>query len=112
MICEQWDVVVVPFPFVENPKAKPRPVVVLSNEYFYTANDHFIAAMITTAAQTQWSGDTVITNLKNAGLRHYSVIRLKLFTFDRRIKVRKIGVLSVKDRACFQKNFKTHIPIF
>ena len=31
MICSQWDVVVVPFPFTDEPGAKKRPALVITN---------------------------------------------------------------------------------
>ena len=49
MICEQWDVVVVPFPFTEKPGAKRRPAVVLSKKGF-NEHGHTVLLMITTKA--------------------------------------------------------------
>jgi len=47
MIYSRYDVVTVPFPFVDRPKTKKRPAVVLSNMEFNKSN-HTILAMITT----------------------------------------------------------------
>lgn len=107
MTCNQFDVVVVPFPFVDTPKAKPRPVLVISSDRFVQENDHCIAAMITSALHTPWYGDTAITDLEHAGLSKPSIIRLKLFTLDVRFEPRRIGQLSHADTKAFNAKFKT-----
>ena len=38
-IYERFDVVVVPFPFVDSPTTKPRPALVLSTRAFNAAHD-------------------------------------------------------------------------
>lgn len=105
MTFNQWDILVVPFPFVDSPQHKPRPVLVISNDKFNSANSHCIAAMITTASNTSWHGDTEITDLKVSGLKIKSYIRMKLFTLDSKIEPRSIGKLSKEDIANFKKNF-------
>jgi mRNA-degrading endonuclease toxin of MazEF toxin-antitoxin module len=104
MICERFDVVVVPFPFVDAPERKPRPALVLSTSAFNRANRHTILAMITRGAHTHWPSDHTIVGLDAAGLRHASVVRWKLFTLDNRILGRRIGSLERKDRdACAER---------
>lgn len=105
MTCKQWDVAVVPFPFVDTRKSKPRPVLILSNENFIEETGHSIAAMITSAEHAQWLGDTSIINLEESGLKKNSIIRLKLFTLDMRFEPRVIGQLSKSDKANFMKSF-------
>ena len=98
MIFERFDVVVVSFPFVDSPKRKPRPALVLSLSAFNRANRHTVLAMITRATHTRWPSDHVIIHLESAGLRHASVVRWKLFTLDNRIIQRRIGTLERNDR--------------
>jgi mRNA interferase MazF len=101
MICEHFDVVVVPFPFVDAARTKPRPALVLSNEGFNQQNGHTVLAMITRATHTQWPSDRVIEELRPTGLRDPSVVRFKVFSLDNRILQRRIGRLSSDDaRAC------------
>lgn len=97
MICEPWDVVVVPFPFAERPGGKRRPALVLSKKAF-NDNGHTILAMITTKAHHPWPGDTDIENHHAAGLHVPCIVRLKLFTLDNRLIVKQIGHLSEADR--------------
>ena len=97
MICDSWDVVVVPFPFVERSGAKRRPALVLSRHGF-NEKGHTIMAMVTTHAHEPWMGDTIVTELGAAGLRVPCIVRLKLFTLDNRLILRKLGALAEPDR--------------
>ena len=106
MICDRWDVVVVPFPFVDNKQSKPRPVLVLSKKSFNSRNAHTIMAMITTGGGTSWSNDVLIKDLDKCGLKSSSLIRSKLFTLDNRFISKKIGKLSKKDISIIKKSLK------
>ena len=57
MIYKKFDIIVVPFPFVDSILSKPRPAIVLSNEEFQKRNRHVHLGMITTARNTQWKDD-------------------------------------------------------
>jgi mRNA interferase MazF len=97
MIFERFDVVVVPFPFVDAARSKPRPALVLSSMGFNRANFHTVLAMITRATHTKWPGDRAIEDLQPTGLRDASVVRFKVFTLDNRILQRRIGQLGRDD---------------
>ena len=97
MISEPWDVVVVPFPFTDNPDTKRRPAVVLSKTAF-NENGQTILAMITTRAHHPWPGDTDIEEPATAGLNMPCMVRLKIFTLDNRLLLKKIGHISTADR--------------
>ena len=97
MTCEPWDVVVVPFPFVERAGTKRRPALVLSKTSF-NEGGNTVMAMITTRAHQPWPGDTPIVRLDEAGLNVSCMVRLKLFTLDNRFIARRIGHLSSLDQ--------------
>ena len=97
MICEPWNVVVVPFPFAEKLGTKRRPALVLS-EASFNEGGNTILAMITSRAHEAWPGDTPIVKLDEAGLNVSCMVRLKLFTLDNRLIARRIGHLSPLDR--------------
>lgn len=107
MIFKQWDIAVLPFPFVDTPQSKLRPVVILSNEAFTKETSHALATMITSTTHSRWPGDTPISDLEKAGLKKPSLIRLKLFTLDLRLAVKVIGSLSARDQRTFQTNFSS-----
>lgn len=100
-ICERLDVVVVPFPFVDAPRSKPRPALTWSTSTFNSANGHTVLAMITRAAQTKWPSDHAIGDLAAAGLPSPSVVRWKIFTLDNRVIIRCIGALREPDASAW-----------
>jgi len=95
--CDLWDIVVVPFPFSEKAGTKRRPALVLSRKAFH-ASGHVVLAMITTRAHHAWPGDVEIEDTAAAGLPLPCIVRLKLFTLDARLLLKRIGVLSAPDR--------------
>ncbi len=97
-IYDPFDVVVVSFPFTDKSKQKPRPALVISSRAFNRVHGHVILLMITTGAHTQWPSDIPIGGVKDAGLSTASVVRLKCFTLEESIVIRKIGSLSEADR--------------
>ncbi len=99
MTFEQWSVVVVPFPFADRETQKRRPAVVLSSQTEFGApSGHSVLAMVTSAAHARWPLDVVISDLVAAGLSAPSVVRMKLFTRDKRLIQRQVGTLSGDDR--------------
>jgi mRNA interferase MazF len=107
MIYKPFDIIVVPFPFVDSNSSKKRPAIILSShEKFGKEIEHSIMAMITSARNKSWPLDSNINDLKTTGLSNASVIRMKLFTLDHRLIIEKIGQLSAKDQLNLRKNFK------
>lgn len=109
MNCKQWDVVVVPFPFSNQPGAKRRPALVLSDPKF-NSRGHTVLAMITTAAHRSWPGDVLLADYKTAGLRKSCLVRLKIFTLDNRLVLKRIGHLSGSDRKQIEGELQTYLP--
>ena len=105
----QWDVVIVPFPFSTQPGTKRRPALVLSGRAF---NQHgsTVLTMITTAGHHPWPGDVNLTDLKTAGLNAPCLVRLKLFTLDNRLILKKIGRLAGADRQRVSQQLQTYLP--
>ena len=103
MICERYDLAVVPFPFHEIPVQKRRPVVVISGAAFNTANGWTVVAMVTTAKQTAWASDVPIKDLESAGLRTPSILRPRFQTMPNDMLIRTIGSLGGLDRIACEK---------
>ena len=108
MICDLFDIVVVPFPFVDKPNPKKRPALVLSKIDFNTKG-HSILSMITTKQKPKWPGDIQITNIAVCGLQQPCIVRLKLFTLDNRLILRKIGRLGKTDSLQVTNNLQTYL---
>ncbi len=111
---EAFDVVVVPFPFTDNTSTKRRPALVLSDvEAFNKLLGHSVLAMITSARNSDWPLDVEISDLNSAGLPSPSIVRMKLFTLDERLIVRKAGMLINNDQKTvvnsLQKLFKFQV---
>ena len=99
MTYEAFDVVVVPFPFTDRSTTKRRPALVLSDtKAFNKQVGQSVLAMITSARNSDWPLDVEIRDLDSTGLPSASVVRMKLFTLDDQLVIRKAGVLAVNDR--------------
>jgi mRNA interferase MazF len=104
---KKHDVVVVPFPFTDQNSEKRRPALVLSEQSsFNDITENCVLAMITSEKNPAWPLDTPIGSIKRAGLSVPSKIRLKIFTLDSRLILRKIGGLSTKDQKAVQENLQ------
>jgi mRNA interferase MazF len=96
---DAFDVVVVPFPFTDRTTTKRRPALVLSDAgNFNKQVGPSVLAMITSAVNSNWPLDVDITDLDSAGLPSASVVRMKLFTLDDQLVIRKAGALSDDDQ--------------
>ena len=65
--------------------------------------------MITTRAHREWPGDSEIQDLESSGLPLRCIVRLKIFTLDNRLLMRKIGSLSPADRRRVSGAMKSHL---
>lgn len=111
MICKAFQVVDVPFPFSDIPRAKRRKALVLSNEDFNRHNAATILMMITSATHSAWSLDVPIVEWSRAGLNKPCVARAKIFTLDNRLIVDAVGDLAAQDIAAVQDVLKKALPI-
>ena len=105
-----FEVVVVPFPFTDSAATKRRPALVLSSEGFNSRAAHVVLTMITSRENRGWPLDTEIRDLSAAGLKHPSVVRMKLFTLDERFVLRKAGTLAEADRAVVRRALGMLLP--
>ena len=70
-----FDVVAVPFPYVEREARKRRPTVVVSDPELAARHGLVWVVMITSAANPSWPEDVAIEDLILAGLPKPSVVR-------------------------------------
>ena len=109
MTCDAWDIIAVPFPFTDRAAHKRRPALVISSQTF-NRHGHTLLAMITSSS-VPWPGDRSITDLASAGLSTPCVVRLKLFTLDNRLMLRRIGQLAPEDRHHVIIELKAILPL-
>jgi mRNA interferase MazF len=94
----------VPFPFTDRNADKRRPALVLSNDLkFNKPSGHAVLAMITSQKNPDWPLDTTIASIRRTGLTAPSKVRMKLFTLDSRLIVKKIGTLANRDKKAVGK---------
>ena len=93
VICEPWDVVVVPFPFVERRGTERRPALVISKRAF-NEHGHSLLLMITTSGHAPWPGDVALEAHRAAGLASPCIARLKAFTLHNQLLLKRIGRLA------------------
>ena len=110
MIFDQWDIIVVPFPFTDKGGDKRRPALVISKRVF-NENGHTLLAMITTRSHRPWPGDTRIADPEATGLHLPCIVRMKAFTLDNRLIVKKIGHLSATDRKKVAERFRPYLSL-
>ena len=108
MTCDAFEVVVVPFPFIDSDQSVKRPAAVLSRRAF-NAEGHTVMAMITDARNQPWPLDIRIDH-QSAGLKMPSVVRMKFFTLDNRLVVRAIGRLSPVDQKKLLGSMRKVLP--
>lgn len=106
MTYDAGDVVVVPFPFTDRAATKRRPAVILSDGAVGEDIGQSVLAMITSAKQSGWRLDVPIEDRGTAGLDTACVVRMKLFTLDHRLIVRRAGTLGAGDRAAVSRAVK------
>jgi mRNA interferase MazF len=94
-----WDVVVVPFPYSDQPTDKLRPALVVSSPKHMAQSGVAYLVMITSAENSPWLGDVAVSNLRGAGLPAPSVVRsAKIMTLNIDRIVRRLGALPKTDQ--------------
>jgi len=106
-----FDVVEVPFPFVDSPNSKIRKALVISHESFNKENGATILAMITSATHSEWKNDVSVNDLQAAGLKKACVVRFKLFTIQNDLIKGKVGALATVDSKAVKDQFKESIAL-
>ncbi len=107
MTYKQFEVVVVPFPFTDKTATKKRPALILSDaSNFNKSAKKSVMAMITTTTHSPWALDVTISDLASAGLKKPSIVRMKFFTLDDVLVIKKIGKLAPLDRAAVEKSLR------
>ena len=109
MIYNKFDVVKVSFPFTDKAAVKRRPALVISSREYQVNYNHCILTMITSAKQTSWQDDIIITNLQIAGLPSPSKIRLKIFSLECDLIIDKLGYLADKDIKSIAEKLKKYM---
>ena len=109
MIYKPYSIVIVPFPFTDNIRAKKRPALVLSRQAHQEKTGHVTLLMITSAKHSSWVSDHIISKLETTGLSATSIVRQKIFTIDQRLVLNEIGYLSDYDKTVVLNQLNKHL---
>lgn len=111
MTYRRWDVVVVPYPFIEGEGTKNRPALVVSSDALRREHDVYWIAMITTAKAGKQPNDIDVTDHQEAGLPEDCVIRVKRLTsLSERQIGRRLGAITARDRRAVSALLKAYMP--
>lgn len=92
-----YDVVIVPFPYVDRLAERRRPALVISSAALARHGVLWVA-MITSAANASWTCDVPIADLERAGLPAPSVVRpAKIACIEPGRVVRRAGSLDARN---------------
>jgi mRNA interferase MazF len=92
--CEPFDVVAVPFPYIEREVRKRRPTLVVCSPELVKKHGLLWVLMITSAAHPSWSEDVPISDLATAGLPKPSVVRVCKIATVEAARCERIGRLA------------------
>ena len=109
MICEKWNIVLLPFPFTNLQAVKKRPGLIISpDEYNKSGQDVIIVFMTSRVNSEKRIGDYRIKNWQDSGLLKPTLLRMKFATIVRSIIDKRIGRLAQPD----QEDFKAVLQSF
>jgi len=112
VVYKPFEIVVVPFPFTDRKAGRRRPALILSDEIkFNKPSGQVVLAMITSQKNPDWPLDTTITDIRRTGLTAPSKVRMKLFTLDNRLIIKKIGSLVDNDQLAVKKALQSMLGI-
>ena len=93
-----WDVVKVPFPYINRPVQQRRPALVIAIPAAPGTLDLLWVLMVTSAANRGWPGDVAVSDLAAAGLPVASVVRSAKIAMIEAGDAERIGSLPFIDR--------------
>lgn len=109
MIYNTFDVVEVPFPFSDLPKAKVRKALVITPKAMNENNRATTLMMITSRKNSAWVGDINLQEWQKAGLNKPCFVRFKFFTADNQLLRGQVGTLAPTDQLAVKNNLRNLI---
>ena len=101
------DVVLVPFPFIDQSRSKKRPAIVISSGAYHRERPDLILMAATSQIKPSASfGEVTVTEWKQAGLLKPSVIKPIFTTVQKGLVLKKLGRLGKQDRRNLIKTLK------
>ncbi|MEQ1619462.1 MAG: type II toxin-antitoxin system PemK/MazF family toxin [Terricaulis sp.] len=96
---EFGEIVLIPFPFTNQVASKQRPAVVASSRQYTVERPDVVLMAITSQLRPSPAfGEVWLTEWQAAGLLKPSAVKPIIATFEQRLVIRRLGVLSDTDR--------------
>jgi len=104
---KRGDIVLVPFPFSDQTTTKKRPAVVISSSRYNAVSQDIIIMAVTSQTEKSFDiGECLIKNWKESGLLKPSAIKPAISTIERKLVLKKLGMLSPDDLASLDSALK------
>ena len=111
MTYRRWDVVVVPYPFIDVGEVKNRPALIVSSDPLHQPQGVYWIVMITTARAGRQSDDIAIADRARVGLPEDCVIRVKRLTALNENQIsRRLGAISTRNRNAVGALLNKYLP--
>lgn len=100
---EFGDIVLVPFPFIDQSAAKKRPAVVISSAAYQRERPDLIIMAITSQVRpAQTLGEVVVKDWQDAGLLKPSAIKPVIATTEKPLVINTLGRLKDSDQTALR----------
>ncbi|MGC8485673.1 MAG: type II toxin-antitoxin system PemK/MazF family toxin [Candidatus Baltobacteraceae bacterium] len=108
-IYKAWDIVKVPFPYIDRPVRERRPALVIAAGRLETERALLWVLMITSAENRGWVDDVEISDIERAGLPAASVVRSAKIATIECDDAEKIGRLPLRDRTLVAEHVRRRL---
>lgn len=96
--CEFGDIVLVPFPFIDQSTTKKRPAVVVSSAAYNRERPDYIIMAVTSRTKPS----PTLDDWQKAGLLRLSMIKPVMATIERGLVLWRLGSLDLQDQAALK----------
>lgn len=111
MTYNQWDIVLLPFPFTNLKAKKKRPALIISPKIYNSGPDILVMYVTSNLSAPNRDGDYELIEWEQAGLPKPSMTRMKFATIDKNLVVKKIAALRKVDIIQLKKEIKNFLGL-
>lgn len=111
MTYNQWDIVLLPFPFTNLKTKKKRPALIISPKEYNSGPDVLVMFVTSNISAPYRVGDYKLIDWEKAGLPKPSMTRMKFATIDKKLVIKKIATLREVDIIQLKKEIKTFLGL-
>jgi mRNA interferase MazF len=106
MICNQWDIVLLPFPFTDLTSSKRRPAIVISPLKYNTGMDTVFMYLTSKISVSKHEFDHVLIKWEESNLPLPTMCKMKFMTLDRDFIIKKLGQIQKEDEVIIKSKMK------